>query len=322
MVKEGVIYKLSVFALWGLSLCVALSFMDKQYWIFELFSHFLPIYVFTAVLLTLFFLMNQYNRAGVVAFILMVITGFQLLPLYIGYHASAKAPKLTILQWNVLYTSQGFAQKTNWLKQQAKHADIMVLQEVTADWLKPFEELRRHFPYQHVIYAAKAGERPHQGAAILSKHPWSEVQTRGSFGYVDVPYLRAVLTVSGGKQLVLYGIHPPPPTSSDDANVRNKNLMDVALAMAKETADYRVIVGDFNSTRYSFWFAHMLRLTGMRDSFEGKGLHTTWPGWLPGFMGITIDQMLISTNLGVLTKAPIDYIVSDHKPVYTTLTLQ
>lgn len=291
--------------------------LGEYYWAFELFSHFMPQYAAVSAALTVLFFINQRNRLGVASLLLAITCLFQLLPLHIS-EAPGEGREISILQWNVLYSPEGLDAKAKWLKRQTRYADIIILQETTKDWIPTLEAMKSDYPYQYNYLPKSENKWDYRGAAIMSRLPVVSMTHVGD----AMPYLRLELMVTASKSAVVYAIHPPPPMSSNAANMRNTNLMDVSVAMSKESAHYKIIAGDFNTTRYSPWFLHMTRLTGMKDSFEGFGPQTTWPEFMPWFAGIAIDQMLISRNIGVKQKYAGGYIVSDHKPVFSRLVFR
>ena len=75
-----------------------------------------------------------------------------------------------------------------------------------------------------------------------------------------------------------------------------------------------MVVGDLNCTPWSPHFRRLLRDAGLRDVARGRGLEPTWyPTSLP--LGIPIDHVLVSDEIGVANRELGSDLGSDHRPV-------
>jgi endonuclease/exonuclease/phosphatase (EEP) superfamily protein YafD len=99
--------------------------------------------------------------------------------------------------------------------------------------------------------------------------------------------------------------------------MRNRELAGLA-AYAAHARVPLVVVGDFNSTRYTPPFARMLRDGRLGDCAAGRGLHGTWPTrFPPGY--IPIDHCLHTEGVWVDRFEVGPFVGSDHYPLLATL---
>ena len=307
----------------GLALCVLAAQFGQYDWRLELFSHFIPHYIIAAGVLSLFVIVLRQWMALLALAVVVTFCANEVYPLYkdIPLQADTEDPDtITILQWNVLYKPYRFTEKRAWLHRQAGQADIILLQEFTPEWMPTLKKLKKKYPYQYV-YVSSDRSKDFRGAAVLSRIKGTSTELMD--GETEVPYLRMqIKRKPKNRSLVLYAIHPPPPTAAERSHNRNAHLMKLAELIKQEKQPFKIIAGDFNITRYSYWFKKMLRVSGLKDTFIGNGVQVTWPSFLPDFMGIAIDHMLVSDNIIDVGKRTHSGVASDHKPVFTTLVLQ
>jgi endonuclease/exonuclease/phosphatase family metal-dependent hydrolase len=83
-------------------------------------------------------------------------------------------------------------------------------------------------------------------------------------------------------------------------------------------AEPLVIVGDFNTTRYSPVFSDWLTASRLRDVHAG--LDITWPTYLP-FLGIPIDHCVVNAKIEAASFRRLPAFGSDHYPILCRLTM-
>ena len=123
----------------------------------------------------------------------------------------------------------------------------------------------------------------------------------------------------GDKPVTLLFTHPVPPASLEYYHWRNEQFEEIASQRAL-FHDRLILIGDLNSTSWSYHFQSFIKKMELLDSRKGLGLHTTWPAILP-LMGITIDHVLVSSDIKIIERKVGPHIGSDHKPVYVRLGL-
>jgi endonuclease/exonuclease/phosphatase family metal-dependent hydrolase len=151
------------------------------------------------------------------------------------------------------------------------------------------------------------------GIALLSRYPLEAAHdvALGATAVIDAR------VVAPGGAVRFIGVHLRPPMSAQYAHERDTELEALAEHVAN-IAEPRVVLGDFNMTPYSPYFAGFLEVTGLRDPRAEFGLGFTWPTFFP-LLGIPIDHCLVSADLGVAQYRRLADFGSDHYPVLARL---
>lgn len=306
----------------SLFICIAASvgyglcLLSDKFWLAELAVHWR---LHMAVVSLLFVLAFALAQRLIPAFWMLALTFSFAFP---AWQAFAPAPnpegiekaKLTILQFNVLYTNDKFVDSIPWIIKQ--NADVVILQEINKTRAKEFGELKKHYAWSRV----KLNEnREAFGMAIFSNKPVTK------FDYVDIGdgwnhYSLTKLSIANIK-LNLYELHNPPPVSEYFFEQRNIAMALLADVMAKDTTPHRLLIGDMNSTIYSPYFQNILSKAELHHAQQNYNIEGTWPTVFPMPLRIGIDQMLVSKQIKIEKRVVAPAQSSDHLPVITTLSL-
>lgn len=187
-------------------------------------------------------------------------------------------------------------------------ADIVVLVEVDARWASALRSLEG-WPHR-----ALAPRDDRFGLAVLSRWPvrtLSEPEPgRGPGRFLPVE----VATPDGPLRVV--AVHAFPPISAWGVEARSADLATVARRAAALPAPV-VVAGDLNAVP---WAGALAPLTdaGLVDGGRGYGLSATWPAFL-GPLGIPIDHVMVSPEVGVTRWEVGRDVGSDHLPVRVRL---
>lgn len=238
---------------------------------------------------------------------------------------------LRVVQFNIYEANGQFQQAVQWLL--AQDADVLVLQEITAEHYDPRLQ-PVHDAYPHHAYI--------QGSVrLFSRHPIQESDWR----WIEPPgrthgrlVLRARLDVAG-QPLVVYGVHlslpwthePHLPLHTDnfylnmllryDETRRNAQIQGLIAAVQQEP--YPVVVaGDFNMSHTSTIY-RAFQEAGLRDAYRdaGRGWGLSWPtgGLLPPLL--RIDYVWHTSDLRALRARLGTYQGSDHLPLIVDVAL-
>jgi len=189
-----------------------------------------------------------------------------------------------------------------WVAQE--QPDVLMLQEVTPAMQPWLQSLREAYP--HGLQQLR--DDPF-GLAVLSKTPLVDVQAEALPG--QPPFMRTVLR-HGGRDVVLYAVHPMPPISPAMLAERNELMAHIAQRTA-EDAKPALVAGDFNASPWSSAFAP-LQAQGLQ---RATGL---WPTWR--LLGLPIDHVVASAAHWRVLRAGVGPDVgSDHRPVWVQLVL-
>jgi endonuclease/exonuclease/phosphatase (EEP) superfamily protein YafD len=300
---------LGLVALGIASLALALAPLG---WPFELFAHFRwQLAVTTLGLGAGVFATRRQRRSTL---LLGLALALQATPLLWRYGEPPRlgrdcdGPELRVATVNLWYRSRDATPALAWLA--AHPADVVVLQEVTAEWAGVLSVTGELYPHR----ATRARQDPY-GIGVLSRWPLVRVD------YVDLaqdglPSLVATLDVDGHRVQVI-GLHTTWPVLRKLQRARDRAL-GRAAALAREAALPTVIAGDLNLTPYAPAFRQLERDAGMRDAFAQRLWRPTWQAsFWP--LALPIDHVLVPRGACVQSAMIGADVGSDHRPVLVAL---
>ena len=276
----------------------------------QLFTHFRLQYVVVSLSLLLLF---KYLRSpwliGALAASL-VLNASLVLPWYVGEDETSGGVELKLLHANVLSSNTDYDRLLGLLDTEAP--DLVMLQEVSPDWLVALDELRADYPYSYA--EAREGNF---GIALFSRVPLKSVSHFDSppFGY---PTIVASLDIDG-QVLHFIGTHPMIPVRGTFYDARNEQLAGVAQLLGKQ-AEPKILVGDLNLSQWDVNYIGLEQQGGVRNARKGFGILPTWPVFMP-FAMIPIDHVLVSETISVTGFYTGPRIGSDHLPLIVTFSL-
>lgn len=293
----------------GALACIATlaGFAGHLHWLPELASHFRLQYAIALALLAAVMLARAHYRWALLFVSGALLNTLLLTPRLLPpaeASATADEPRLRLLLANVRAENRAIARIQAMIDDSA--ADLVVLLEVTPELAAHLESWAGRYPYRQTM-----PRNDYFGIALLSRLPFqkAEVVTLSAAGLPSI-----IAELGDGKQrFTLIGTHPLPPVSA--AAAADRNAQFAALAMrARQTHTPLVLAGDLNTSPWSPWFARLLRDSGLRDSADGRGLHSSWPAGWP-LLWIPIDHVLVSTDIRIQDRRTGADFGSDHYPV-------
>jgi endonuclease/exonuclease/phosphatase (EEP) superfamily protein YafD len=298
--------------LFGLVFAAACCLGAPFFWGFDLFTHGTPYWFLAAVAGVLIFVgLKSWRRAlGATAVLLFFALG--LVPYYFASASAAatEAPthKLRVVHFNLLTSNREFEQIETFLR--AQRGDVVVLQEFSPKLRTALKSFTQSFPYREIQVRRGAF-----GIALLSRYPISDVNWHPD-AVAEIPVVAATLDVNGSPLRVV-AAHPYPPVGQSRALRRNTLLKEIGAQAAGDGP--RILVGDLNCTPWSPHFRDLCRSADLRDSARGQGMTPTWfPSFLP--IGIPIDHVLVSEEIGITGRSVGPSLGSDHRPLVVDLT--
>jgi endonuclease/exonuclease/phosphatase (EEP) superfamily protein YafD len=191
--------------------------------------------------------------------------------------------------------------------------DVLLVMEVDAGWATRLKTLAASYPHQLIEQRTEDCF----GIALLTTLPVAEVDIRelGS----SLPTVVARFERDGGTWFHFIGTHPMPPTRGWAAALRNAQLAAIGR-LAASLEDPVVVAGDLNITSWSPHFRDLVQMAGLRDSRHGFGNQPTWRSNFV-WMGIAIDHIFVSPEVGVKQRWVGPDVGSDHRPVVAELVI-
>ena len=286
------------------------TLLPVSHFAIQLFTHFRLQYLIVSLgLLLLFKYLRSPSLIGTLA-ATAVLNAIVVLPWYVGEDETSGGVELKLLHANVLSSNTEYDRLISLLDTETP--DLVMLQEVSPDWLVALDELRADYPYSYA--EAREGNF---GIAFFSRVPFKSVSHFDSppYGY---PTIVASLDVDG-QVLHFIGTHPMIPVSGDFYDARNEQLAGVAQLLGKQ-AEPKILVGDLNLSQWDVNYKHLEQQGGVRNARKGFGILPTWPVFMP-FAMIPIDHVLVSETISVTGLYSGPRIGSDHLPLIVTFSL-
>ncbi|MGH1402987.1 MAG: endonuclease/exonuclease/phosphatase family protein [Alphaproteobacteria bacterium] len=306
---------------WILCLATLASLGARWSWFLDLFSHFSNQYIIGgALLIPILILAKSYRHAALCAVItlltlietrLVLDNPLRFLPSDITHIEKG----ITVVQYNQSIRTINLEQVQQWLNQNSKQFDIIVLQEASHHTVDMANSLKRAYPHQ-----IHEGRHHPFGMVILSKYKIVEekINTIPSISHTNI-FIRVEIETPK-HPTVLYAIHTMPPVSKSAAKQRNHELSIIAEEIASDQSEHIILVGDFNLTPTSPYFARLKEETGLKYQSFGLLQNPTWhKNHVYPFLKIPIDHVLYSTPFLILDKRVGPAFSSDHHSLIVTL---
>lgn len=283
------------------------GFAGGLWWAFDLLAHFRPQYLIAGLLLGAFLAVARRMRWAAGALAIAAINATPVVSLYLQPAEAARPPAAAVLRlmsFNVFAHNRDYARTLRYVQRELP--DVLLLLEVTPDWVPAVRTLAMQYPYQWI----NVGDHS-SGIAMLSRVRPSDAATidlaqRGVPAYL--------LTFErGDATLAVLGIHLSWPLGGRVSAIRNAQL-DAIARLAREHPGPLVVIGDLNITPFSTHFTSTLRAGGLRRCVPGAGLAATWPARFVPFY-IAIDHCLANAAVHAWNFRTGAYLGSDHYPI-------
>lgn len=296
-----------------LTLATAASFLGPWWWVPALIVHFRPHLVVASLALLALGAIARRPAVCALSAALVAINGVPVLPYIAGGANAATAGNLRMLELNMHGAGtnrQSFRQMVA-----SQHPDLVMLTEMPGDLDRVAHEVPDLPPY-------RIGSMPTSPWAVglFSRWPvtrWSV--DRGADGTARVVSADICETAEWKGCLRLIALHAPRPFG--DGARRQKEQLEIVASLAASARDHRVVVlGDLNLTPWAPEFSRLVAEGGLRDTGPYRGLLATWLSRMP-FVGLLIDQVLVSPSIGILANRLGPDVGSDHLPVIVDLAV-
>ena len=198
----------------------------------------------------------------------------------------------------------------------AADPDIILAVEVDDAWAEQIGQLQEEYPY-----SVRQPQDNHFGMMLLSRLKLIDPVIR----YIvqdDVPSIHTAVEMSSGQRIYLHGVHPrpPEPLRGQDADARDAEVVIIAREIDKrEEEQPTVVIGDFNDVAWSHTTELFLKLSGLLDPRQGRGLFNTFHAERPLFR-FPLDHVFHSDHFKLGDLRVLDYVGSDHFAVCIELS--
>lgn len=296
-------------ALAGLSLA---SFAGRWVWWLDVLANFRAQFAMALVVLGLVVLASKWKKSAIAVLVVAGINLAFVAPLYVGSpgESDASAPTLRVLSFNILSDNQSFNEVVEFIE--ATDPDLVFLHEAS----RPWEAAMKSSGLNYEVIKARSDDLIF-GTLVMAR---DEIEAF-SFGY-GIAEPRAVSMTyhpdAWPVPIEILTTHPLAPTSAERADLRDAQL-EFAANWAADREGYFFVVGDLNSTPWSWPFRNLVTKGDLENSQRGFGLQPSFPTTSNTLLRVPIDHLLHSPALKVRDRRLGPALGSDHYPLIVDL---
>ena len=281
----------------------------------DLFTHFAPLYLAGSILVVGLALLRRSLRRLLVLGVAATLSSLLLMaaefPRSRQATASTRSERLKIAQFNLSSDDQWNSSVVAWLAE--ADPDVVVLEDLGPNLRRAISQ---RLPGRHFVCT------DHCGVALISKaRPTSSKTYRGEHYGLTPP---AALARFGGDRngFLVVGTHLArpyavgPDSMSTYTGVRTENMRRLRRIMKAYPQSGMILVGDFNSTPWSFTFQRDEAQLGLERRTR---LLFTWPANLTGIALLPIDHVYAGADWRTVSVNRGPRLGSDHYPVVVVL---
>jgi len=292
----------------GLALVTIGSFFGNQAWWLDILADFKTQSAIAAAALFLAALATRRMKEAALTLALLAINGSTLAPYLAPPPESRTAMK--IVGFNVNNHNLDIAPALEFLRRES--ADVVVVTEATEAWQRAFERLSDLYPHRFFGPAHQGpGDAPHR-IGLLAKRPWEETGVEWSV-FTSRAFAVWARFPAASPSLTVAGVHLINPVVRPASNHRAE--VEALVSAVRRFDGPVVVAGDFNMTPFSTRYGTLLRETNLRRA--AGGLNPTWPAPFT-FLGLSLDHLLVGTEVSYAVMRTGPWLGSDHLPVIGT----
>ena len=216
--------------------------------------------------------------------------------------------KIKVISTNIYQFNKEFDRFKTFIRKE--NPDIFITIESNKDWEKAMRDLEDNYPHTEKITLENT-----YGMHLYSKIPFEDITTHY---YVadDVPSIEAHMKTEKGEDFILFVVHPPPPSPTEEENSKERDgdLMCIAKR-TKELNKPTLVIGDFNTVAWSKISNFFRKKSGLIDGRHGRGILASFHAkyWL---LRAPLDLVFHSSSIFIKELKVLENIGSDHFPIY------
>ncbi len=289
------------------------SRLDLQIFFIDIFSH-LGFQIFIGGILLFFILLflKRFWASIICIFVCIVFTADILLSCN---HCNAVLKdrsqiqnKLRLISFNISYENpvENFKNIREMIL--SEKPDIVQFQEFSPQMQDKIKTLGSILPYSTELNKPKG---PFD-SLILSKYPLTNTR-------VDDNHAVITNLILNETEISIVGIHLL--TGGTKKNFNNAlQQIGYLKTIISNTNKNLILLGDLNMTSTSKRFAKFLKETNLYTYTSYKNITSTWPAFMPNFLGIQIDHIIFSKNIKMVDKKTSNSFGSVHRPLIVELS--
>lgn len=306
------------------SIATLLPIINHPHWFFRAFD-FTKLQLFVAKIVLISFSLFFLDQSDVVVVLQFVLGGCLLYNGVVLYpysslhgvrHIKSKIDdrySMGLLSANVYQFNTQYKAFVEIVKKQ--NPDIVLTMESNKTWELEMESLEKDYPN-----TIKVALENTYGMHFYTKLPIVEYKVN-YYVASDIPSIEVKLKDKKGSEFVFIGLHPPPPSPTEEDNSLERDAELLKIAKRAKEIDLPVVVaGDFNNVSWSKSTALFKKLSKLMDAHKGRGFVSTFHAnyW---FFRIPIDQLFHSSTVVVTEFKALQHFGSDHFPLFSKFTI-
>jgi len=191
--------------------------------------------------------------------------------------------------------------------------DIVLLVETNERWDNYVNSLAGKYPY-----SLKEPLDNMYGLIFYSRLALKDAQIRHIIKD-DIPSVKCKLVLKSGLEVQFYGIHPEPPSPTENyrSTERDAELYLLAKEISNSNDIPTVVAGDLNDVAWSKSTRIFQKISGLLDPRKGRGFFNTFHAKYP--IRWPLDHFFISHHFHLVDIQVHDSVGSDHFPISIAL---
>jgi len=188
--------------------------------------------------------------------------------------------------------------------------DILLTMESNQAWEDALSEIESLYPNQQKVALENT-----YGIHLYTKLDVESLQVH-YFISDDLPSIEACLRTNDGVKFTFFGVHPPPPSPSEEDTSRERD--GELLALGKRVLDTKtpvIVVGDFNNVAWAESSILFRKTSQLLDPRIGRGFVSTFHAKYR-LLRFPIDLCFHSPNIFIKDFRALNTIGSDHLPLF------
>lgn len=188
--------------------------------------------------------------------------------------------------------------------------DILLTMESNKDWDNALTKIENDYPNFKKVPLENT-----YGIHFYTKLNVKSIQVNYLISN-DIPSIEATLFTKKGAQFTFFGIHPPPPspTEEDTSKERDGELLSIGKKVV-ENKGAIIVAGDFNNVAWAKSSVLFRKTSQLIDPRIGRGFVSTYHAKYR-FLRFPIDLFFHSTDVFIEEFKTLRNVGSDHLPLY------
>jgi endonuclease/exonuclease/phosphatase (EEP) superfamily protein YafD len=289
------------------------SRIDLQIFFIDIFSHLGFQILIGGILLFFILLFLKRFWASVICIFVCIVFAADILSSCNHCNAVLKdrsqiRNKLRIISFNISYENP--VENFEGIREMilSEKADIVQFQEFSPQMQDKIKTLSSIFPYSAGLNKAKG---PFD-SIILSKYPLTNTK-------IDDNHMVITNLILNEAEISIVGVHLLAGGTKKNFNNILQQI-NYLKTIVNNTNKNLILLGDLNMTSASKRFTKFLKETNLYTYTSYKNITSTWPAFMPNFLGIQIDHILFSNNFKMVDKKTSNSFGSVHRPLIAELS--